>query len=505
VSFPISLLAIIIAALCIATLGNINIIYLNAYGQEGGTISIKTDNPTYFPGDTIRVFGSLYNKNGSPVTNASIHIDAYQSKDPNEPKKIIYRTSIITDSNGKYSDDGLRISESDYGLVSSMMNFSKMSPNLFGESYIVEASTSFGGIMNSTWTKVEIKNMFLTFSSLALLSGLIWVFGFIAAVWWPIKIEFDKDNIPWSKRAINILKAGPQSKQIIVFVCISGMVLAPIASLLLADIEVGKHSPLGFVKKEFTSVNGSITNQWVMNFGGTEANNFSSGVQVPIYILIFGIAGGYIRYLYDKWYIPQKQSKAPVITQPANNAEITTPTVDITGTGEPSASVIVFDIDNPLGVSNVKPDGTWILTSPKLLDGKHVFKAKSTDEEGKSSPYSKMVIFSVNHQPANLPNNNPKGTSSSNVLMEMEQNNRKKEKEAVKENMKLFIQSLHEIALIVISPLLAIAIWFVLFQGGTTSDYTLAAIGITTGFLIREIVNRLIGFATPNVTAQSAQ
>ena len=283
------------------------------------------------------------------------------------------------------------------------------------------------------------------------------------------------------------------------------MVLAPIVSLLLADIEVGKHSPLGFVKKEFTSVNGSITKQWVMNFGGTEDNNFTSGVQVPIYILIFGIAGGYIRYLYDKWDIPQKQSKAPVITQPVNNAEITTSTVDITGTGEPSSSVIIFDGDNPLGVSNVKPDGTWILKSPELLNGNHVFKAKSTDEKGKSSPYSKTVIFSVNHKSANPQNNNPKGISLPNSLLSMEQKEREKEKEALKQNMKLFIQSLHEIALIVMSPLLAIAIWFVLFQGGTTSDYTLAAIGITTGFLIREIVNRLIGFATPNVTAQSAQ
>ena len=360
-SFPISLLAIIIAALGTATLGNIIIIYLNAYAQEGGTIlSINTDNPTYFPGDTIRVFGSLYNKNGSPVANASIHIDVYQSKESNETKKIIYSTSIITDSNGKYSDDGLRIgeSESDYSLVSSMKNFIQLSPGLFSKSYVIEASTSFSGITNSTWTKVEIKNMFLTSSSLALLSGLIWVFGFITAVWWPIKIEFEKDNIPWSKRAINILKAGPQSKEIIVFVCISGMVLAPIAALLLADIEVGKHSPLGFVKKEFASVNGSVINQWVINFGGTEADNFSSGVQVPIYILIFGIAGGYIRYLYDKWYIPQKQSKAPIITQPVDNAEISTPTVDITGTGDPSTTVIVFDVDNPVGVSNVKPDGT---------------------------------------------------------------------------------------------------------------------------------------------------
>ena len=89
--------------------------------------------------------------------------------------------------------------------------------------------------------------------------------------------------------------------------------------------------------------------------------------------------------------------------------------------------------------------------------------------------------------------------------MPKELSENEKEKAVIKKNMKLFIQSLHDIALIVISPLLAVVIWFVLFQGGTTSNYTLAAIGITTGFLIREIVNRLIGFATPNVTVQTAQ
>ena len=198
------------------------------------------------------------------------------------------------------------------------------------------------------------------------------------------------------------------------------------------------------------------------------------GVQVPIYILIFGIAGGYIRYLYDKWDIPQKQSKAPVITQPINNAEVITPTVDITGTGEPSTSVIVFDGDIPLGITNVKPDGTWILKSPELLNGNHVFKAKSTNEKGKSSPYSKIVIISVNHQSTNLTNNTSKGIAITNGRTGKGQNEREKQKEALKKNMKLFIQSLHEIALIVMSPLLAIAIWFVLFQGGTTSDYTLA-------------------------------
>ena len=265
-----------------------------------------------FQENAIQVSGLLYNKNGSPVANASINILAYPAKELIE-HKIKYITSVITDSNGKYSDDGLRISEADYGLVSSMMNFSNRSPDLFGKSYVIEASSSINGIMNSATTNVDIKNGFLTFSSVAMVSGLIWVFGFILAVWWPIKINFEKD-VPWWKRVINIFKAGPQSKQIVVFVCISGMVLAPIVALLLADMEVGKHSPLGLVKKQFPSVNGTVTSQWVINFGGTADDNYSSGVQVPTYILIFGIAGGYIRYLYDKWDIPVKRSIAPNYT-----------------------------------------------------------------------------------------------------------------------------------------------------------------------------------------------
>ena len=154
-------------------------------------------------------------------------------------------------------------------------------------------------------------------------------------------------------------------------------------------MEVGKHSPLGLVKKQFPSVNGTVTSQWVINFGGTADDNYSSGVQVPTYILIFGIAGGYIRYLYDKWDIPVKRSRAPIITQPRNSAKITTIILDITGTAEPSTTVIVFDGDEPLGITNVSPDGTWILKSPELLNGNHVLKARFYRRKGEKLPFLK--------------------------------------------------------------------------------------------------------------------
>ena len=80
--------------------------------------------------------------------------------------------------------------------------------------------------------------------------------------------------------------------------------------------------------------------------------------------------------------------KTPIITQPRNSAKITTIILDITGTAEPSTTVIVFDGDEPLGITNVSPDGTWILKSPELLNGNHVLKARFTDEKGKIAPLS---------------------------------------------------------------------------------------------------------------------
>lgn len=43
-----------------------------------------------------------------------------------------------------------------------------------------------------------------------------------------------------------------------------------------------------------------------MHFGGNVQDNFSSGISVPIYILFFGMIGGYLRFLYKSqkgWFL----------------------------------------------------------------------------------------------------------------------------------------------------------------------------------------------------------
>jgi hypothetical protein len=94
-------------------------------------------------------------------------------------------------------------------------------------------------------------------------------------------------------------------KKILIFFFISGIALSPIASFTTVDTEVGLSSPIGLLKVDGNSTSDVTKSQWVINIGGTiDGNTISGGIQIPVYIFIFGIAGGYLRYLYDiatKW------------------------------------------------------------------------------------------------------------------------------------------------------------------------------------------------------------
>jgi hypothetical protein len=66
----------------------------------------------------------------------------------------------------------------------------------------------------------------------------------------------------------------------------------------LTDVQFAPVSPFGLVIK-IDSENETLTNdQWVVNIGGIAANNYSTGVQIPVSVIIFGIAGGCLRFLY---------------------------------------------------------------------------------------------------------------------------------------------------------------------------------------------------------------
>jgi hypothetical protein len=59
----------------------------------------------------------------------------------------------------------------------------------------------------------------------------------------------------------------------------------------------------------------------------------------------------------------------------------------------------------------------------------------------------------------------------------------------------LFYQSLGDMTILVMAPLLAIATWFLLNTAGVYDKYIIATISLTIGLITENIINRLINFS----------
>ncbi len=94
------------------------------------------------------------------------------------------------------------------------------------------------------------------------------------------------------------------------FLLLTVLVLSPILALLLSDVSLGPNSPVGLVMKHSIENSGQIISnnigkpqqggQWVLNIGGSQRDNYLNGIQIPIFVIVFGIIGGYLRFLYDR-------------------------------------------------------------------------------------------------------------------------------------------------------------------------------------------------------------
>jgi hypothetical protein len=90
---------------------------------------------------------------------------------------------------------------------------------------------------------------------------------------------------------ITVTKRDTATQEVLRFVFLSGIVVSILLSLIFTGLEIGKNSPIGLTKVDNNQTGIELTNdQWVFNVGGE--------LQVPIYVVVFGLIGGYLRYLY---------------------------------------------------------------------------------------------------------------------------------------------------------------------------------------------------------------
>jgi len=98
---------------------------------------------------------------------------------------------------------------------------------------------------------------------------------------------------------------------VIRFFLITVIAFGMISFFLFLDVEYGKNSPIGIVVQEHVNAkinsesnpdelvfDGVLKLNWIMHIGGHSADNYSTGLQIPIYVLIGGVFGGYLRFFY---------------------------------------------------------------------------------------------------------------------------------------------------------------------------------------------------------------
>jgi hypothetical protein len=363
------------------------------------TINVATDRIKYVEGQSVTIFGSAINQLGKPLNAPlTIKVQQYVENDssrnyeasndnslqckkmsdckqkmnsthyPKTDKKIIQsekKFSLFTVYSATVIPNGT------YGIV---LNKGLMPGDYNITSYIPHASAkafniSNIGTLSTTIVKVQAWWESTPFKILSI-GGLIGVIGLSIILW-----RGSKENRTHTDLLV--------SYGLLEFIFLSVIAFTPIATLALTDVALFPDSPVGIIIKPSVVVKSENVTQsigeWMINIGGTTSDKYKAGIQVPIAIFIFGILGGYLRYLVSK------------------------------------------------------------------ADHK-----KNSDQRGQTVLPAKPIM----------------GLNS----------------------------TLSDLLLLFLSPLLAIAVWLVLFQGGTTSPLTLAAVSFAVGLATRQATEGLIAF-----------
>lgn len=245
---------------------------------------------------------------------------------------------------------------------------------------------------------IEVQDLFFTRPFYMIyIGGGIGVLGLLLVIILAPRSQ-KSEELQDSRRKRHFHHLSQNTYEVLRFLFISIIALTAMMTLALTDVQISPLSPLGLIIKAGPDNNTQTDNQWVLNIGGIASNNYSSGIQIPVNVVIFGIAGGYLRFLY---YTSRKGST----------------------------------------------------------------------------------------------------TSNGNTQAAEEKDDQEQQKIEVEP----FYETLKDLSLFFLSPLLAVAVWLVLLQGGMTSIFTLAAVSLAVGLVTREVVNALISFVTSMVSPKTQE
>lgn len=344
--------------------------------ETNPSISVKTDNSKYSQGEKVTIFGRLYNGTAFSSEPLKIvvnktHYEYFGGYLPLNKSEVIPVAvgSILSDSLGSYN----------YNI--SLQEVGK---------YLVNASANISGNYAESFIGFEVKSIFTSWSAIMAYFA-ISSFVLLLVVVWSGNFKFGDLSNPQQFR---LMQNDIANYELLRFLCLSAIAGFSILSFVFADSEIGVNSPVGMVKQNFASLNktqmeSDLESQWVINVGGSQQDNYTGGIPIPTYVVIFGLAGGYLRYLYGLRYF----------------------------------------------------FGRWI----------------------KDGGYEDVERY----------------WGDLNVM----------------DNMSFLRHSLRSLSLFFLAPLLAVAVWFILVEAGTTGKFAIAAVSFSIGLITEEAIQFIISFA----------
>ena len=304
------------------------------------------------------------------------------------------------------------------------------------------------------------RDVFEVVSPISTIWGLSFTISIVSVIGLIFLIMLSTRNIPLTKF------------EIYRFISISGIILPIIFGLIFIDSEWGRNSPISILKFVDPSKEEQIRNQWIINIGGIKFDNYRSGIFIPVFVLIFGLAGGYLRFLHRT--ILQKDN----VESLSQIDEYLFKWDDIPGNIQESNKLKQYLLIN-CKVS-------WINNREFEKISENEIKIYSEDKKNNIlitlNKDEEKIIIKVNDQ--------EKGSLIARSSNEDTSIYKRSDKKTW-----LFYQSLGDLTILVMAPLLAIASWFILTTAGVYDKYVVATVSFAIGLITENIVNRLISFS----------
>lgn len=387
------------------------------------SIAVSTDKFRYLAGELVKLEGTVSNGSSSALS-----------------EKIIIKVNYVANTSKLPSSIAPPESDKDHivynASVYSVNNSFSVSILDTFRSGTYQASATLARGMETASSTFQVESPFFTIFALVIYAGAVLLVIFLIVL------------LRGSARVSFI--------QIANFVFLSGIVAAITVALLVGDVELGPNSPVGLVMQSSGVSEESATpsekqvveqNSWVINIGGTQDNNYSNGIQIPVYVFVLGLWGGYLRYLYETATTVRK-------------------------TLERESKRIEDHVDN--------------------LEDERIEEMEIT--VGRFEHIPRETRLALVASPGDDAAREEKRRAKRYVM-----------KIRLERRSNLF-QSLKNLALLLLAPLLSMAIWLLLVQAGVgdTSQeedenqsglFILAAISITVGLVTNEAIQLLVNFA----------